>query len=949
MASKKPPDKLKSSPPLTQQPGTESSVSGQFPIVGIGASAGGLEAFTQLLEHMPADTGMAFVLVQHLSAAHESILTELLSKVTPMSVREVKDGMKVEPDHVYVIPPNKEMAVLHGVLHLLPRMEARGQHMPVDSFLRSLAEDLRDDSIAVILSGTGSDGSLGVRAIKAEGGIAIAQEEKSAKYSGMPDSAIATGCVDFILPPDKIAEELIRMSRHPYLDFTKSDETGQPIAEEGDTLSKIFLLLRTATGVDFTYYKLSTIKRRIMRRMLLLRIEKLENYVKYVRENPSEVEALYQDILINVTSFFREPEACAALKNTVFTQLAGKASADVPIRLWVPGCATGEEAYSLAICLLEFLSEKKYSQPILIFATDIDEAAIEKARKGIYPESISKDVSAERLGRFFVKTESGYQISKTIREMCIFAKQNLVKDPPFSKIDLISCRNVLIYFGPVLQKKALSMMHYALKPSGFLMLGTSEAVGEFSSHFTLIDSKNKIYSKKYSVSKLHFKQPLEEYVKSPQAGSGLKPAPTGLSDIQKEADNILINRYSPPGVVINEDMKVLQFRGYTSPYLEHGPGEASLNLLKMCREGLIAELRSALHQAKKENAPVRKEGLRLKYSGQSKLAAIEVIPFKAPATQDLHFLVLFEEAPPSAPLPDKEKIGVVKPAATAKGQPEDEETIRLRHELAATREYLKAVISEHEAAAQESMALNEEMQSSNEEMQSINEELETAKEELQSTNEELTTVNDELQNINAEMTEVSNDLINLLSGIEIPVVLLRNELQIRHFNFSAAKILNLIASDLGRPITDIRTNINVPDLKQMIVGVIDTLVIKEQEIQDMEGHWYSITIRPYKTVDNRIDGVLMTLVDINELKQAATERDKLINDLKEALDKVQQLSGMLPICSYCKKIRNDKGYWEQLETYITSHSEALFTHGMCNECSEKAMKEIKDNKKDEGH
>ena len=1054
-----------------------------FPIVGVGASAGGLEAFTQLLEDLPVDSGMAFVLVQHLAATHESMLTDLLSKVTPMPVREVKDGMAVEPDNVYVIPPNTEMAILHCVLHLMPREDARGHHMPVDSFLRSLAEDRGDDAIAIVMSGSGSDGSLGVCAIKAAGGITFAQEEKSAKYSGMPGSAIATGCVDFILQPDKIASELLRISHHPYLASAKPEKIAQAITAEGDTLSKLFILLRTATGVDFTYYKLSTIKRRVLRRMLLHRIETIENYIKYVREHPSEVEALYQDILINVTSFFREPKTYDALKSSVFPHIAGKASNDTPIRLWIPGGSTGEEAYSLAICLLEFLDERKLTRPIQIFATDIDETAIEKARKGIYPENISKAVSSERLRRFFIKTESGYQISKSIRDMCIFAKQNLVKDPPFSKIDLISCRNVLIYFGPILQKKALPILHYALNPTGFLMLGTSETTGECSGLFTLVDKKSRIYSKKSSLSKLYFEQPLEEYGKE-KAGTGkkMKEHIPSLADIQKEADSIILNKYGPPGVVINSEMTILQFKGDTSLYFEHAPGEASLDLMKMAREGLTVELRSAIFEARKESAPVKKEGVRVKQNNRFKLVDIEVIPFKAPVTKDLYFLILFEE--PIKPEPpgtgtDLEPPSMGKQRAASKEPADDEELILLRHELAAAREYLTSVTTEHETANEELRALNEELQSSNEEMQSINEELETAQEELQSTNEELTTVNDELQSRNEEMTLLNNDLINILSGIEIPVVLLGNELQIRRFNPSAGKILNLIASDVGRPITDIRTSFDVPEFKQMIVGVMDTLAAKEREIQDTDGRWYSVMIRPYKTIDNRIDGVLMTFVDINELKhveeairksekilrditstlaegiyvineqghitfmnaeaerlfgrrqtefsgrnahdiihsrrpdgtpltiedchvhkmiksggrydssdevfthkdgtifpaevharsimegdkivatvlafqniterkQAEAERERIISELKEAVANVKQLSGMLPICSSCKKIRDDKGYWSELESYITNHSDALFNHSYCPECGEKAMKEIEKLKEDTG-
>jgi two-component system CheB/CheR fusion protein len=944
MASKKPSRKLKSASPLAQQPETDLSGGGQFFIVGVGASAGGLEAFTQLLENLPAESGMAFVLVQHLAATHESMLADLLSKVTLIPVRAVKDGIAVEPDNVYVIPPNTEMAIRHGLLHLMPREEARGQHMPVDTFFRSLAEDRRDYAIAVIMSGTGSDGSQGVRAIKAEGGITFAQEEKSAKYPGMPGSAIATGCVDFILPPDKIAGELLRISRHLYPALAETDETAQTTTEERDSLSRIFILLRTAKGVDFTYYKPSTIRRRLMRRMLLHKIEKIEGYMDFIQENPSELETLYQDILINVTSFFREPETCDVLKSSFFPQMSKEASSDIPIRAWVPGCATGEEAYSLAICLLEFLSDRKISRPIQIFATDIDEAAIEKARKGIYPENISKDVSSERLRRFFVKIEGGYQISKTIREMCIFARQNFVKDPPFSKIDLISCRNVLIYFGPVLQKKALTIMHYALNPKGFLMLGTSESIGESSSLFTIVDKKNKIYSRKSVPSNLHFfSQSQYEDDKArrlPPAKGGIKAGHVpGLADIRKEADGIILNKYGPPGVIIDEDMKILQFRGNTGPFLEHAPGEASLDLMQMCREGLSLELRTAIHKAREENIPVKKDAVRVNSDKGGitppLLIDIEVIPIRDSAANDRYFLILFVETSPLALSSGKEGMGVVEPVYA-----EPEGMSRLERELAAAREYIASVTSEHGAANEELMALNEELQSSNEEMQSINEELETAREELQSMNEELTTVNDELRSRSEEMTLVNNDLVNLLTGIEIPIVLLGAELQVRRFNPSAGKILNLIAADAGRPITNIRTNIDVPELRQMIVGVMDTLAIKKQEIQDTDGRWYSMTIRPYKTVDKRIEGVLITLVDINDLKQAESERERLISELKEALSRVKQLSGMLPICASCKKIRDDKGYWNQIEAYITEHSEALFSHGLCPVCAEKVMSEI---------
>jgi two-component system CheB/CheR fusion protein len=856
VASKKPSNKLTPPSILRQQPAIEPSKSSQFPIIGVGASAGGLEAFTQLFRNLPADPGMAFVLIQHLAPAHESMLTELLSKTTVMPVKEVKDGMIIDPDNVYVIPPDAEMVIFQSVLHLTPREKTRGQYMPIDSFLRSLAQDRGSSAMAVILSGSGSDGSMGIRAIKEGGGIVFAQDE-TAKYDGMPKSAIDTGCVDFILPPDKIAAELLRIRRHPYLAAVRHGETAKIMPADENGFNRIFIMLRSAKGVDFTSYKRSTIVRRINRRMLLQRIEGMEKYAAYLRENPAEIETLYQDILINVTSFFREPEAFDALKKNVFPHIVKKAGGDVPLRIWVPACSTGEEAYSVAIALAEYMEENKISRPVQLFATDIDDVAVERARKGIYPENISRDVSPERLNRFFDKSGGGYLINKFIREMCIFAKQNIVKDPPFSKIDLISCRNLLIYFGPELQKKTIRIIFYALNPKGFLMIGPSETVGEFSGLFTAVDKKHTIYAKKA--------EPPRQYLEATSVESDKEKAvvkkgdvqPAGVFDIQKEADAIVLGKYGPAGFVVNDAMKILQFRGDTGPYLRPAPGEASLNLLKMVSEDLVAELRTAIHEAKKEDVPVRKERARVKHDKHVKYVNIDVVPFRAPASAERCFLVLFEDAGKSV----QPRRGASRIA------PASEETIQLRQEIAASKSNLNAVTQEYEAANEELRALNEELQSSNEEMQSINEELETAKEELQSTNEELTTVNDELQSRNEETTRLNNDLVNVLRGIEIPVILLGGELQIRRFNDAAAKLLNLITTDVGRPLSDMRTNINIPDLEQMVLDVVNTLGVKEKEVQDAEGRWYSLAIRPYKTVDNRIDGVLMTLVDIDEMKR----------------------------------------------------------------------------------
>ena len=654
---------------------------------------------------------------------------------------------------------------------------------------------------------------------------------------------------------------------------------GPLLSAREDELSNIFMRIRTVTGIDFTYYKQATILRRINRRMLLHKIEALEHYVRYLQENPSEVAVLYQEILINVTSFFRDPETFTALKNVVFPRLLENRSTDTTLRVWVPGCSTGEEAYSLAMCFSEFSEERGVSHPIQFFASDIDEAAIEKARQGLYADNIVKDVSTERLRRFFVKTEQGYQISKAIRELCIFARQNLIKDPPFSKMDLISCRNLMIYFGPVLQKKALPIMHYALNPSGYLMLGRSESIGEFANLFSLVDKNSRIYSKKPSSSELHFNGERVHVQEKADVKKKVEEHATGGPDIQKEADSIILDRYSPAGLVVNEDMDILQFRGNISPYLKPQPGKASLNLMKMAGESLAMELRVLIRQAAGKDVAVRKEGIKVRHNGIVTDVTIEVIAFKTRDLQERHFLVIFENHAASGTSGPKMREQV---HSKIKGRSPESHVDPLARELAATQQHLKSIITEHEASTEELKALNEEVQSSNEELQSINEELETSKEELQSTNEELTTVNDELQNRNEEIMQSNNDLVNVLSGVDIPILLIGKALQIRRFNASAGKALNLIATDVGRPISDIRSNINVPDLDKLILDVVASLMVKEQEIQDTQGRWYSMTIRPYKTIDNRIDGALVTLEDINDLKLGML-RIKEARDYAEAI------------------------------------------------------------------
>ncbi|MCE9612026.1 MAG: PAS domain-containing protein [Chthoniobacter sp.] len=824
------------------------------PIVGIGASAGGLEAFTQLLAALPAHTGLALVLVQHLDPAHASRLTELLARATRRPVHEICEGMSVEPDHVYVIPPNSDLSILHGRLSLTPRTKARGLHLPVDTFFRALAADQQRHAIGVILSGTASDGTEGLRAIKAAGGLTFAQEEKSAQHDGMPRSAIAAGVVDRVLPPEGIARELARVGRHPYV--VQSAAAEDPLPDSGDDMRKIFILLRAASGVDFSFYKPTTLKRRIARRMTLQKVDSLAHYVRFLRQTPGEVAALFDDMLINVTSFFREPDTFTALQKDVFPRLLADRSPETPLRVWVPGCSTGEEAYSLAIALLEFLGESSTPVPVQIFASDVSEPAIEKARAGLYPPDIAADVSPARLRRFFTPHSGGYQIRKAVRDLCVFARQDVVKDPPFSRLDLVSCRNLLIYFGPVLQKRVIPTFHYALRPGGFLLLGNSETTGDFADLFALADHHHKIYARKPATRRLPLELPFTHQPEQIADASHALPVAhaTGF-DFQKEADRIVLGRYTPAGVIVNKRLDVLQFRGRTGPYLEPSPGAASLNLLKMAREGLLVELRAALTEARRRHAPAVRRGVQVKAEDGFREVSVEVIPL--PATPDDPadcYLVLFAESPPAATKPQQP------PGKTARAR--DKVVEQLQQELLATKEYLQSVLGEHERGHEELQSANEEILSSNEELQSTNEEMETAKEELQSTNEELTTVNDELQTRNAELSQANGDLVNLLNSVQVPIVILGGDLRIRRFTPLAERVLNLIPGDVGRPLSDLRPSLRGPDLEKLIVGVMDSLVPQEVEVQDRAGRAQLLRIRPYQTLENKIDGVILTLVDI---------------------------------------------------------------------------------------
>ena len=845
-----------------------------FPVVGIGASAGGLEAFKQLLRHLSADTGMAYVLIQHLAPDQKSLLSDILSRETQMPVTEVRDNMALEPNCIYVIPPNTRMILSEGVLHLSPRERIQGKYLPVDVFFSSLATERKSKAIAIILSGTDGDGAVGLEEVKAAGGITFAQCEATAEFQGMPNTAAATGQVDFILPPQAIAEELVKISRHPYVapQTLATEKSG-----EEETLAEIFRLLRNVTGVDFTYYKRNTVRRRIERRMLLYKLEEQADYVRYLRDHPDEVQALYQDLLIIVTQFFRDEPAFDALKELVFPRIvSGKT--DSPIRIWIPGCATGEEVYSIAICLLEFLAEQTLKPAIQIFGTDLSETAIEIARTGIYQPNRLAGISPQRLRRFFIQMEGGYQISKRIREMCIFARHDLGSDPPFSSLDLISCRNVLIYFAPPLQKRVLPLFHYSLNPRGFLMLGSSESVGDASDLFAEVNEKFRIYARTQAPIRLSFDLSLGN---SPLAVADLDEDIERESQdpvrVQELAERIVLDRYAPVGVLCTERLEILQFRGDTSAYLRPAPGEPSFNLLKMVRPSLLPELRAIIHQAKRQDSSTSKAGFRVAESNQLMTVEIEAIPFRVPPAQERYWLISFKSSSTLA----VEKVASDR--SNAEEQTDAESEIeRLRQELTDSQAYLQATMEEQEATNQRLAAANEEILSSNEELQSTNEELQTAKEEIQAANEELRTTNDELQHRNLEVRHSSDDLLNLLRSVELPILMLQEDLRIRRFTPAAGGIFNLIASDVGRMFSDIRPNIDIPDLESLIREAIDTPTVLEREVRDRAGRWYSLSIRPYKTTENQIDGAVLSLIDIDNLKRNA-ERLRASRDYAEAI------------------------------------------------------------------
>ncbi|MBA3269564.1 MAG: PAS domain-containing protein, partial [Acidobacteria bacterium] len=730
-------------------------------------------------------------------------------------------------------------------------------HTPIDAFFRSLAQHSDGRSIGIVLSGSASDGALGVRDIKGVGGITMAQDPATAKYDSMPRAAIATGCVDLILAPEQIGLELARLGQDRYRrpEPVRSTEDDLP-DPNGVQLERVFHFLRAASGVDFSQYKLPTIRRRLQRRIALQKMPRLDDYLQRLERDPAEAKNLYRDLLIHVTSFFRDPESFEAMKQTVFPPIISEAKGQRPIRIWVPGCATGEEAYSVAIALLESLDGDGQSTAIQVFATDVSDDAVGKARQGVYPESIAVDVSPDRLRQCFVKVDGHYRVSKLVRDSCIFARQDLTRDPPFSKLDLIVCRNVLIYLGPRLQRKLMNVFHYALKPNGFLIVGGTESAGSQTEFFALADKRFKIYTKRAGLARSDFDVPAMP--KSPAQPSRMTSSRSTarVSDVHSDVTRLLVGRYSPPCVLVDRDFQIVQTRGETGPFLELASGDASLDLLKMAREGLLDGLRTALQEARKTLRPARREGLLIKSAGAPREVDVQVLPFGEPA-DGTHFLVLFE-SPVSQTAPEKPMRGA------KRAVPDDLRIVRMQQELSTSRDYLQTIIHDMEAANEELQSANEEILSSNEELQSTNEELDTAKEELQSTNEELNTVNEELNARNDELSLVNSDLINLLTAVPTPIVIVSEDLKIRRFTPQAERVLNLIPTDIGRPLGDLKPNLDAPDLAEVTRQVIESVTARELESHDRSGRNYNVRIRPYKNQENRIDGAVLSFAEVEE-------------------------------------------------------------------------------------
>jgi two-component system, chemotaxis family, CheB/CheR fusion protein len=836
----------------------------EFPIVGIGASAGGLETLQAFFDNMPADADFAFVIIQHLSPQHKSLMVELLAKHTPMTVRQIEDGMRISPGCVYLTPPDKNVAIFNRSLHLMEPIKGSGINMPIDFFFRSLSEDQKERAIGIIVSGTASDGTLGIKAIKGEGGMAMVQDPATAKYDGMPRSAVATGMVDFIVPVEEMPQTLLGYIRHPFLSSPGKINLSETSTQQ--QLNKMHGLIRAATGHDFSKYKPNTMQRRIERRLAVHQLEKLSDYLVLLQKTPSESKALFKDLLIGVTRFFRDGQAFELLARQGVEKILQDKTNNASLRCWVVGCSTGEEAYSLAMLICETMEKLDKHPDVQIFASDIDAAAIETARKGIYPDSIAVDVSQERLKQFFTREKGVFTVKKQVRDMVVFSVHSIIKDPPFSKLDLVSCRNLLIYLESSLQKKIIPLFHYTLNPEGVLFLGSAETIGEFTDLFKPLDSKWRIFKRKAGPSGNLIDYPTQKALYGlPQSPSG-EATTTKPVDLQSLAERKVLDQYAPAAVLINDRYEILHFVGRTERYLVPPTGKPSFNVLNMARADLKIDLTTALHKAKSEQKRTTRKDIRVQYNGDFCIVDLCVSPFDDPTLTPGLLLVVFEEKTCDHAAQDTAPKTGRKDGTGLKVR-------QLEEELRSTREHLQATIEELETSNEELRSTNEELQSVNEEMQSTNEELETSKEELQSTNEELNTVNTELQSKLQELSSVSDDMNNLLAATDIASIFLDTRLCIKRYTPAAARIIKLIPTDIGRPLSDLKTSFPQVDLARQTQKVLDDLNTLETKIESENNVWYQLKAMPYRTTDNVIEGVVLTLINIEQ--QVRHNEDKI--------------------------------------------------------------------------
>ena len=840
---------------------TSDSGTGKFPIVCIGASAGGLDAFEQFLGNVPESSGMAYIVIQHLDPTQQGMLPELLQRICKMQVFQVKDRMTVKPNNVYVIPPNKSMSILKGILYLFDPVETRGLRLPIDFFLHSLADDQREYGVGVILSGMGYDGSAGVHALKEKNGIVLVQEPSDAKFDSMPRNAMVSTSVDIIAPANELPVKLLEYLKQTHAVISEIDIE----IKDQSALEKIIIILWAQTGNDFSLYKKNTIYRRIERRMNVHKIDKIAAYVGFLQENPKEVDILFRELLIGVTNFFRDPAVWEMLEETVLPEMIKNQQEGTILRAWVVGCSTGEEAYSLAIVFKEALEKNNPHGSIFvqIFATDLDNEAIETARKGLFSDKITTDVSAKRLARFFYATEDGYRVNNEIREMVVFAKHNIILHPPFIKIDILTCRNLLIYMDAELQKKLLGLFYYSINPKGYMVLGSAETLGNQRHFFYSLDNKLKIY-------KRNFTNQTPELFDFPSSFSHTKPTNVeplipvkATSSIQTLADQLLLQHFSPPGVLVTDKGDIIYISGRTGKYLEPAVGKANMNIFAMLRDGLQNEFPTAFRQAILKKEPVTLHNIKVGTNGGTQYINVVIQWIEKPEALRGMVMIIFRDVPKIA--------GFKEPEKKEEKSFNNIKQLELERELQHAREEMQSTLEEMQTSQEELKSTNEELQSANEELQSTNEELTTSKEEMQSLNEELQTVNAELLSKVDDFSRVNNDMKNLLNSTDIATLFLDKELNIRRYTNEATKIFKLIKSDIGRPFTDLVSDLAYPELATDSLEVLRTLVFIQKQITTSDGRLFSTRIMPYRTYDDRIDGLVITFFNISDHKQFEVE------------------------------------------------------------------------------